>query len=61
MKDDMVCKFCIFWKSHSKLVETGTCRFSAPKVEISEESSYDAVWPITESKDWCGDFQSDTF
>ena len=36
-------------------------RFSAPKVEISEESSYDAVWPITESKDWCGDFQSDTF
>ena len=47
------CKNCEFWDKQ-KQQNYGSCRRNAP---IISKEVYYAYWPVTQSKDWCGEFR----
>lgn len=57
--EQKICENCAHWDSscQSSLVEadiTGQCRARAPGFD---DRTGLAVWPFTETCDWCGDFK----
>jgi len=54
------CGNCQFFDNQSKTAAkhkekgTGLCRYNAPMAQSA--SNGHAVWPVVETKDWCGHF-----
>jgi len=48
------CRNCLYWSEGTN--DRGRCHHECPR--ISNEDSYVGVFPVTLSKDWCGDFNS---
>lgn len=54
------CGNCVFWRK-TNLYDVGECRRHAP--ESGDEKRYQSSdllprWPITNSREWCGDYES---
>jgi hypothetical protein len=66
-RDDPSCQGCRFWQSENG--EMGDCRRHAPRpimdailptvtlAEGEEDTSDQAIWPVTFAGDWCGEFR----
>ena len=58
------CPTCTFWREHGLKIGTGECRVNPPTLvvihdkDLSQGASYDSQWPITDSDDWCGKYES---
>ena len=59
------CEACTYWQYVAHLPDSdalsfGTCRKNAPAATAHSEHSMSfpliAVWPVTGSNDWCGDW-----
>ena len=53
----MECNQCFFWDTGS-LTDMGYCRRNPPSVKLGESGTVknSAVWPVTKSYDWCGEY-----
>ena len=47
------CGDCYFWWARNK--NGGECRVGAPI--LADDSTHNAIWPITAPFDWCGEFR----
>lgn len=52
------CKTCKFWEFQKDL-EAGLCHRLPPVVFMVEEDPA-TLFPVTDDKDWCGEFQRQT-
>ena len=58
------CPTCIFWREHGLKIGTGECRVNPPTLVVIEDkdlshgASYDSQWPVTDSDDWCGKWET---
>lgn len=60
-KREGVCGLC-FWWSKTNHFDVGECRRHAPKPSATlryQSSDHLPEWPITATRDWCGDFMRD--
>ncbi|WP_180287377.1 hypothetical protein [Puniceibacterium antarcticum] len=53
----MECSGCFFWDTGS-FTGAGYCRRNPPSVELNQTGTVtdSAVWPVTKSYDWCGEY-----
>ncbi|SNR42517.1 hypothetical protein SAMN06265370_104232 [Puniceibacterium sediminis] len=53
----MKCNECIYWDTGS-LEDAGFCRRNPPELERNDAGTVlnSAVWPVTRTYDWCGEF-----
>ena len=66
-RDDPACQTCRNWQSDTG--EMGECRRYAPRPSVEcalptvavpegeEDTSGEAVWPVTFASDWCGEYR----
>lgn len=55
------CATCRYWQVAEGGPEgpsRGTCRVRAPVEQMTQELWQNARWPLTRTKDWCGDWES---
>lgn len=55
----LVCKFWVGREPHYVLggLKQADCRRHAPITDISGLNVLTKLWPKTDAKDWCGDFE----
>lgn len=58
MADKYKCAQCFYWQSFSSNPAKGTCRHDAPLAYVGPEAPGDAIWPVTEGHEWCGDWSA---
>jgi hypothetical protein len=51
-----MCAVCGFWEPLEDNRFQGQCRRRAPKPQVTESVHVLAVWPVTNARDWCGEF-----
>ncbi len=58
MKQDKLCKNCIYWLHHDGDIPVGQCLRHAPVyVEPPKGKLAYGRWPKTGNHDWCGEFK----
>ena len=54
-----VCSSCKYWNETKS--SKGECRRHAPQTvvfKVDENIQFESSFPVTQSEDWCGDFES---
>ena len=54
---EMECDICAYWQREQEESATGLCRRHSPSVVGTAESVGVGLWPITNSDDWCGEYE----
>jgi hypothetical protein len=58
--EDCTCSNCRFWAPNDEDEAIAECHRHSPKaVRLDVDLlSFDGVWPLTYSNDWCGEFEA---
>jgi len=51
-----VCAICMFWEPLKENGFQGQCRRHGPRPEVTDSVHVLAAWPVTNARDWCGEF-----
>jgi hypothetical protein len=54
--EDKCCKNCRFLERDDER-RGGECRRYAPRPIVSEPGHGDALWPLVDAREWCGEFE----
>ena len=52
------CAVCSYWLPMEDNGFQGQCRRHAPRPEVTDSVHMLAAWPVTNARDWCGDFSA---